>query len=658
MAGEIGYTYVGMFIGSFFAFLINFKKGRVYMNYQKVARKIVENVGGNENIKSVTHCFTRLRFVLKDDKKANKDFIQQLEGVISVVLANGQFQVVCGAKVPNIYEEVIKLVDNEQKQSHSDKIDVHTFIRKISEIFTPLVPAIAASGLIKGLLSAAAKIPMFSGFTSSSTYTILNTASNVIFFFIPIFLAYTTAKALKCSPIIAMVIGAFICHPVIDALVQDVDKASTIFGLPVIKQAFMIGEAKKVFSYTESVIPIILSICILAIIEKYLKKIIPNILQVILVPGISLLIMIPIILVIVGPIGIYVGFIIQWVYQSIYSLSPLLGGAIIGALWGVFVIFGAHRALLPIGLNDVALTGTNTLMCFAGAANFSQAGASFGVMLKSKNAETKQVAGAGALSAFLVGVTEPAIYGCNLRLKKPMICAIISGGIGGAVMGFGHALNSGFANNGVLTIMSYYGEGTSLFQFVAYIIGISISFFLAAILTYILGFDEPESNKTKKVGKILSRDDADICLTSPVIGDSISLDKVNDEVFASGALGQGIAIYPNKGEVISPYDGVVSVLYPTLHVVGLTLDNGVEVFIHIGIDTVNLNGKCFDSYVKQGDHIKKGEVLIKFDAEQISKLGYDPTVIFAIANSNQYKNINGIEKRRVDYNSEVVLIKK
>lgn len=631
------------------------------MNYKNIAQEIIYYIGGSQNVKSVTHCFTRLRFVLHDTKKANVELVKKLEGVISVVISNGQFQVVCGAKVPNIYDEVIKIVDMGASELESNfQFNMHTIIQKVSEIFTPLVPAIAASGLIKGLLSAAAKISIFSGFTNSSTYIILNTASNVIFFFIPIFLAYTTAKALKCSPIISMVIGAFICHPIIDSLVQDVDKASTIFGLPVIKQAFMIGEAKKVFSYTESVIPIILSICLLAILEKYLKKIVPSILQIILIPGLSLLIMIPIILVFVGPIGIYVGFGISWLYQSVYSFSPLLGGAIIGSLWGVLVIFGAHRALLPIGLNDVALTGTNTLLCFAGAANFSQAGASLGVMLKSKNPETKQVAGAGALSAFLVGVTEPAIYGCNLRFKKPMICAIVSGGLGGAIMGIGGALNTGFANNGILTIMSYYGDGTSFIQFIAYLIGISVSFFGAAILTYLVGFDElnESKNELSKENDILNISDSDIQLMSPIIGKSLSLDKVNDEVFASRALGKGIAIYPLNHEIVAPGNGVVSVLYPTLHVIGLTLDNGVEIFIHIGIDTVHLNGKYFYNYVNQGDRVNFGDKLIKFDVEELLKLGYDPTVIYVVSNSDQYSNICGIEMNSVDYNSNIILIKK
>lgn len=445
------------------------------MDYKKIAQDILDNVGGKSNVKQVTHCFTRLRFVLKDESKANKEVVEHLEGVISVVVSGGQFQVVCGAKVTKIYDATVALVGSEAAAgSSAEETSVpkqkqplgNLILQKITEIFTPLVPAIAAAGLVKGLLAAFAKVPGFD--TANSTYIIMNTASNVIFYFMPIFLAYTAAKALKCSTVVSMMLGAFICHPAIDALVQDVATSSTIFGLPVIKMAFTVGESSKVFAYTESVIPILLGIIVLYFLEKLLKKVIPEILQLILVPGLSLIIMVPVMLVVVGPVGIYVGYIIQWLYTALYGFSPILGGIIVGGLWGVCVIFGAHRALLPIGLNDVALTGTNTLMCFAGAANFSQAGAALGVMLKTKSKELKQVAASASLSAWLVGITEPAIYGCNLRLKKPMVCAVIAGAVGGGIMGIGKAVNTGFANNGILTIMSYYGEGTSFGQFMAY----------------------------------------------------------------------------------------------------------------------------------------------------------------------------------------------
>lgn len=638
------------------------------MDYGRIASDILANVGGKENVRSVTHCFTRLRFVLKDDSKAKKDVVEHLEGVISVVEAGGQFQVVCGAKVTKIYEAVLPLLgDMEESASGAGNKGGFNFVlQKISEIFTPIVPAIAAAGLIKGLLAACSRLPAFDAFTATSTYTLLNTASNIIFYFMPVFLAYTAAKALKCNQVIAMVLGAFLCHPTIDALVQDVETASTIFGLPVIKKAFTIGESTKVFSYTESVIPIILTVIVLCFLERFLKKIIPEILQIILVPGLSLIIMIPVMLVAVGPVGIYVGFVIQWLYQALYSFSPLLGGIIVGGLWGVCVIFGAHRALLPIGLNDVAISGTNTLMCFAGAANFAQAGAALGVTLKTKSAETKQVAGAATLSAFLVGITEPAIYGCNLRLKKPMVCAVIAGAAGGAVMGIGNAVNTGFANNGILTIMSYYGEGTSFSRFLAYLLGIAVAFIGAAVLTYIVGFEEvvPDAapaampEKDEKAAVKVTKENADMEIASPVEGKAIALKETADEVFASEALGRGIAVIPSKGEITAPADGTLSVLYPTLHALGFVLDNGAELLVHIGINTVELNGEGFEKHVEQGARVKKGERLVSFDIEKIREKGYDPTVMVLVSNTDQFAGVDGVPGGHVSAGENVILIKK
>lgn len=649
------------------------RKGeRRVMDYNKVAQDIIDNVGGKSNVKQVTHCFTRLRFILKDESKAKKEIVEHLEGVISVVVSGGQFQVVCGAKVTKIYDAAVAILgDSVAAASSGSEVDIpqekqsfgNLILQKITEIFTPLVPAIAAAGLIKGLLAAFAKIPGFD--STTSTYVIMNTASNVIFYFMPIFLAYTTAKALKCSTVVSMMLGAFICHPTIDALVQDVATKSTIFGLPVIKMEFAVGESSKIFAYTESVIPIILGVIVLYFLEKFLKKVIPEILQLILVPGLSLIIMVPVMLVVVGPVGIYVGYIIQWLYTALYGFSPILGGIIVGGLWGVCVIFGAHRALLPIGLNDVAMTGTNTLMCFAGSANFAQAGAALGVMFKTKSKELKQVAASSTLSAWLVGITEPAIYGCNLRLKKPMICAVIAGAAGGAIMGIGNAVNTGFANNGILTIMSYYGEGTSFGQFMAYIIGICVAFFGAAVLTYIVGFEDVDA--VPAGAKAL---DADLDMGSaapapahtgetleiaaPVEGKAYPLNEVQDEVFASEALGKGIAILPSKGEVVAPADCTVSVLYPTLHAIGLKLADDTELLIHIGMDTVAMNGDGFTKHVNEGDSIKKGTPIVSFNIDKIKAAGHDTTVSVLISNTGDFASVEGIPAEHADLGQVVI----
>ena len=637
------------------------------MDYNKIAQDILDNVGGKANVKQVTHCFTRLRFILKDESLAKKDVVEHLEGVISVVVSGGQFQVVCGAKVTKIYDATVAILGDavaggsvdeqvpDQKQPLGNLI-----LQKITEIFTPLVPAIAAAGLIKGLLAAFAKVPGFD--TTNSTYIIMNTASNVIFYFMPIFLAYTASKALKCSTVVAMMLGGFICHPTIDALVQDVATKSTIFGLPVIKMAFTVGESSKVFAYTESVIPILLGVIVLYFLEKFLKKVVPEILQLILVPGLSLIIMVPVMLTVVGPVGIYVGYIIQFLYNALYGFSPVLGGIIVGGLWGVCVIFGAHRALLPIGLNDVALTGTNTLMCFAGSANFSQAGAALGVMLKTKSQDLKQVAASASLSAWLVGITEPAIYGCNLRLKKPMLCAVIAGALGGGIMGIGHAVNTGFANNGILTIMSYYGEGTSLGQFAAYLIGIAVAFFGGAILTYIVGFEDVdaapagaaalESDLAMPAAPAHTGETVEIA--SPVEGKAYPLNEVQDEVFASEALGKGIAVLPTKGEVVAPADCTVSVLYPTLHAMGLKLEDGTELLIHIGMDTVAMNGDGFTKHVNEGDKIKKGTPIVSFDIDKIKAAGYDTTVSVIISNTADFAEVTGVPAEKADLTRVVI----
>ena len=571
------------------------------MDYRKIAEDIIKNVGGKENIESLTHCFTRLRFILKEEEKANKLRIEQLEGVISVVQAGGEYQIVCGAKVEHIYDALIQLLDmeklsnsinNENKQQRKSAKQIgNQLLQTITQIFTPLVPAIAAAGLIKGFLTAAKLIMSNRGvdISTSDTYTILFAVSQVIFYFFPIFLAMTCAKALRSNQVIAMVIAGTLVYPGIDTMIQDVATKTTIFGLPVVKGAWQIGESVKVFSYTESVIPIILAVCVMAFLEKWLKRLIPEVIQLILVPGLELLIMIPLTLSLLGPIGIYIGNGIQIGYDAVIGVSPILGGALIGGLWGVFVIFGAHRALLPIGLNDVALNGHQNILAFAGSANFAQGGAALGVMLRTKSKELKQIAASGTIAATVVGVTEPAIYGSNLRLKKPMVCAIIAGAVGGAIMGFGGVYGDAFANNGVLTIFTYAAFGMR--KFIFYLVGIAVAYFGAAALTYIVGFEEElseernsenmnvndeiyedsevkeelnereelnEKEVSNKIEESNEKEESNIdrstTIYAPLEGELISLLEIDDQAFASGGMGQGVAIVPSKGEVLAPWD--------------------------------------------------------------------------------------------------------
>ena len=628
------------------------------MNYNQIAKDIITNVGGSENIKGLTHCFTRLRFELRDSKKAKREVIEHLEGVISVVESGGQFQVVLGTKVTKVYEAIVPMVSLEENTADGSEEKGSVWNRiliAISSMFTPMVPAIAASGLLKGLLTIARITASNHGMdiTVNQTYILIMAATVALFYFMPIILAYTSAKVFKANEFIAMALGGTMCYPAVVSLMTGQDAVS-MFGIAITKA-----------SYASSVIPIIIGVFILAYIQKFLEKIIPEVLKIILVPGISLLVMIPATFMIFGPIGIYIGNGIKFIYTGMMNLSPALCGAFVGGMWCVFVIFGAHRALLPIGINDVAQFGHQNLLAFAGAANFSQGGAALGVMLKTKSKDLKTVAASAAISASVCGITEPAIYGCNLRLKKPMIYAIICGAIGGAIMGVGGVYGDSFANNGVLTFATYAAFGMK--TFIYYLIGVAVSFFVAMGLTYLFGFDDingktgrvsgsnEESAETQDVLDIISG--ADILIGSPVEGTAVPMTSVNDEVFSSMALGNGIAIVPEKGEVAAPEDCTVTLVYPTLHALGLMLDSGAEMIIHVGINTVQLEGKHFEKHVEEGAHVSKGTRLLSFDIEALEKEGYDTVVPIIISNTAAFREVTGITGSGASLEKPVIAIK-
>ncbi|XKM12843.1 PTS transporter subunit EIIC [Orbaceae bacterium ac157xtp] len=455
------------------------------MDYQNIAKQILELIGGNDNIYELTHCFTRLRFKLKNTQNADKARLLQTEGVISVVESGGQYQVILGNKVTKVYEAMLPLLGDEPNIKQKVKTKLGTrFLNTITAIFTPIIPAIAASGMLKGLLVIAVLIGNSfynTNIKQFDTYIILSAASDAVFYFMPIILGYASAKVFKTNEFIAMIIGATLCYPNLVDL-MSVKESISLFGIAITKA-----------SYTSSVIPIIIAIFILSYVQRFLDKFIPEVLKIIMVPTLSLLIMIPLTLLVFGPIGIYIGDFVHWFYYLIMNFSPILLGAFIGGIWCVLVIFGAHRALVPIGVADVAQTGTQNLLAFAGAANFSQAGASLGVFFKTKNKSLKTVAASATITA-LFGITEPAIYGTNLRLKKPMIYAVICGAIGGGLMGWGGSYGIAFANQGVLTIPVYFDAGMK--GFICYLLGCAIAFFGSCLMTIILGFvDIPNENK-------------------------------------------------------------------------------------------------------------------------------------------------------------------
>lgn len=597
------------------------------MDYQAIAKEILKDVGGKDNIVDVTHCYTRLRFVLKDTKQANKEALLQTEGVISVVESGGQYQVVLGNKVAHVYNALEPLLAQQltTKTSTKEKNSLgNRILNTVAAIFTPVVPAIAASGMLKGILAIAVMVAnnfYQVDLKPLNTYIILSAASDALFYFMPVILGYSAAKVFKTNEYIAMVIGATLCYPTIVSLMTE-ESAVTLFGLHVTKA-----------NYVSTVIPIILAIFMLAYVQRFLEKVIPEVLKIIMVPTLSLLLMIPATLLLFGPIGIYLGDGVNWLYYYIMNLSPILLGGFIGGIWCVLVIFGAHRGLVPIGINDVARTGRQNLLAFAGAANFSQAGAAFGVFVRTKNKDLKAVTASATVTA-LFGITEPAIYGANLRLKKPMIYAVASGAAGGALMGWGGSYGTAFANQGLLTIPVYAEAGTK--AFICYLLGCGIAFFGAFLLTIFLGFNDLPLDESRQepgfkteAGTVKEKQR----IQAPVQGQLVSLDQINDEVFASQQMGKTLAIYPTEEQIVSPGNGQVTALYPTHHAIGLKLDNGAEILLHIGINTVELKGRAFETFVKVGERVRLGQKLLSFDKQIIQAAGYDPTVLVIVTNT-------------------------
>ena len=461
------------------------------MDFKSIAKEILVNVGNEENIKDVIHCHTRLRFSLMNFEKVNKDNLSKIEGVITVVESMDQLQVVIGSKVDKVYKELETMINKTNKSTANNNIEKGSKFNKalttMAQIFTPTIYALAGSGMIKGILAVVSMYYLNKhniDIKQNDTYVILSAASDAVFYFFPIILGYTSAKVFKTHEIISMVLGATLCYPGIVSLMAE-ERAVSLFNIGITKA-----------SYTSSVIPIIIAVWMLSYLEKFLKKVIPDVVEMIMVPTLSILIMVPATLLVFGPVGIYLGNGVNSLYQLLMNFSPILCGAFIGGMWCVLVIFGAHRPILPIAINDIAQNGRQNLLAFAGAANFSQAGAAMGVFLKSKNKSLKTVALSGSITA-LFGITEPAIYGANLRLKKPMICAVICGSIGGGIMGYGGAFGIAFANQGVLTIPVYAQAGIK--GFLAYLIGCLVAFFGSAILTYIVGFNDIEEEQNEPI---------------------------------------------------------------------------------------------------------------------------------------------------------------
>lgn len=618
------------------------------MKYEQLAKDILANVGGKENVNSVVHCVTRLRFKLKDEKKANTEVLKNMDGVVTVMKSGGQYQVVIGNHVPDVYADVLTVgglgtVSESSDSSSGEKVGLGAaFIDMISGVFQPILGVLAATGMIKGFAALILALGWVEA--TSGTYQLMNLAGDGLFNFLPIFLGYTAMKKFGGSPFIGMAIAAALVHPTLATLTTG--EASTVlfkgtlfespihitfFGIPVI-----------MMSYASSVIPIILSTFVASRVEKGLKKIIPDVVKTFVVPFFTILIMVPLTFLAIGPISTWAGSLLGAATVWIYELSPLVAGLILGGLWQVFVLFGLHWGLVPIAFNNLATIGNDPVLATTVMVCFAQIGAVLAVMLKTKDKKLKSLSFSSFISG-IFGVTEPAIYGVTLPLKKPFIMSCIGGAVGGGIIGATAGKLWMFGGMGVFVFPAFIKPGAGLdMSFYGSVIALVAGFAVAFILTFLFGgINQEKSSKATKETTTASKEVAatkvqDEELVSPLSGKVLALSEIEDAAFSSGALGHGVAIEPSEGKLLAPVSGTVSALFPTNHAIGITTDSGAEILMHIGMDTVQLEGKYFTAHTTQGEYVKKGQLLIEFDIEQIKKAGKPLTTPVVVTNHKEY----------------------
>ena len=577
-------------------------------DYTVLSKDIVKYVGTEKNIISVFHCATRLRFKVKKNEEVNLDKLKSLEGVITAMNSGGQIQVVIGNQVDNVYQAVLKNSDIKKDQKESEdqggekKNIINVLMETISGIFAPALGILAGAGTIKALLLLLTTLNVLT--ETSGTYQIWYAAADGIFTFLPILLGYTAGKKFGCSQFTSIALGMALVYPNMTAL-YSAEKSISFLGINV-----------HLISYASSVMPIIISTYIMSKLEK-------------------LLIMVPATFLIIGPVMDKFGSLLAAGYSAIVGFNPILAGGIFGVSWPAAVIFGLHWGFFPIVMNNLATMGKDTLFVITGPNNFAQAGATLGVFLKTKDKKLKSISGSAAISAVLAGITEPAIYGVTLPYKKPFFIGAVFSGIAGAITAAVGASAPTVLGMSILSMPGYLGTG-----FVGLVIACVIAYFGSAICTYLFGFsddmivrDEQKADEPEK----LETDDE--ILGAPVNGNMISLKDVKDEVFASGVLGEGFAMEPSDGEVKSPCNGTITAVAETGHAIGIVSDHGAEVLIHIGMDTVKMNGKGFKVHVKVGQKVKAKQPLVTVDLAKVKEAGYDTVTPMVITNGYAYHEI-------------------
>jgi PTS system beta-glucosides-specific IIC component len=578
-----------------------------------------------------------------------------MDGVVTVVKSGGQYQVVIGNHVPDVYKEVALIggfAVASEEEAEEKLSPFNKFIDIISGVFTPTLGVLAATGMIKGFNALFVALGLISN--TSGTYQILNAIGDCLFYFFPIFLGYTAAKKFKLNEFIGMAIGAALVYPTLSGLMTGTPLYTVFSGTVIESPVYVtfLGIPVILMSYSSTVIPIILATYVGAKIEKGFKKIIPDVVKLFLVPFCTLLVIVPLTLMLIGPMATWAGKLLGAGTLAIYNLSPIIAGLFIGAFWQVFVIFGLHWGFVPIAMNNLAVFGYDPILTATLGASFAQTGVVLAILLKTKNPKLKSLSIPAFISG-IFGVTEPAIYGITLPRKKPFILSCVAAAAGGGITGFMGTKLWAMGGLGIFAIPSYIGAEGMDKGFYGAVISIVVSFVLGFLLMFFAGYKDEETKKETKDENVLVKQEL---LVSPLKGEVKPLSEVKDEAFSKGALGKGIAIKPTEGKVVAPVDGVLTTLFPTYHALGITSDKGAEILIHIGMDTVQLEGKHFTPRAKQGDIVKAGQVILEFDVKAIEKEGYSIITPVVVTNSDNYLDIIETDKKIIDYKEELLTV--
>jgi PTS system beta-glucosides-specific IIC component len=624
--------------------------------YHDLAQEIVKNVGGKENINSLTHCITRLRFKLKDESIANDDILKNMDGVVTVMKSGGQYQVVIGNHVPAVYEEVVGIAglsgDTEEVATGGNLFN--RLIDILSGCFQPFLGALAAAGMVKGLNALLVFLKLYTN--TSGTYLMLNGIGDAIFYFMPVILGYTAAKKFRLHPMVGIVIGAALCYPTIqgDALKTAFEAANAgaaapynLFGLSAYET--FLGIPWVGANYTSSVVPVIFIIAFAAQVQKLFKRLIPEVVQTFLVPFFVLLIALPIGFLVIGPIVSFLTDILSSGFTALMTFSPALYGIILGFFWQVLVIFGLHWSVVPLAIMQITQEGASQVLTGCFGASFAQTAVVFAMFFKLKDKKLKALCPPAIISG-IFGVTEPAIYGITLPKKKPFVFSMIGGAVGGFYLMINHVVGYTMGGLGIFGVLNYI-NGDDASGMIHAFIAIAISSLVGFGLTFFFWKDDTvEEDEIVVVKGNVKKEN----IASPVKGKVMPLKLAEDAAFAEGTLGQGVVIEPVEGKVVAPFDGTVVSLFPTKHAIGLISDNGTELLIHIGIDTVQLEGKGFEAFVQQGDRVKKGQKLIDFDLKGIKEAGFSTQIPIVITNTGDYLDIVEVGNNDVSTNDDLL----